>query len=212
MKPRDSMPTTRSTRDVVEAGRRDRRSARPNAGGVAEQRRDVAERDAGLWVVDDVADVLAEPRLAFGCHVTAGYRCQACQLVIDGYRQVSAALLLARARRVRQQPVGPARPSAGAIAAASTSSAPSRPRRAGLDGADAPGRRPAIPPTTRSRSVSPRARSAPFVASSSGRVCLKIAEQRGGDEDRRVGAGDHADQQRDGELAERHLRRGARRR
>ena len=60
MKPRDSMPTTRSTRDVVEAV--DEVVDRPaERRGVAEQRRDVAERDAGLGVVGDVPDVLAEP-------------------------------------------------------------------------------------------------------------------------------------------------------
>ena len=58
MKPRASMPSTRSTAGVVEAVDEvvDRAA---EAVGVAEQRRDVAERDAGLRVVGDVADELA---------------------------------------------------------------------------------------------------------------------------------------------------------
>ena len=148
--------------DVVEAA--DEVVDRPTEGGrVAEQRCDVAERDAGLGVVGDVSDVLAEPR-RFGCHDSR---------YAERYRAgLSAALLLARARRVRQQafrPVGRGRPSRAAVVVDHGSGRDARPRRRGPRLA-APG----DPPTTRSRSVSPSARSVPFVGHFGSR-CLKIA-------------------------------------
>ena len=66
MKPRASMPSTRSTGDAGEVvgDGVDREAERL---GVAQERREVAEHDAGLRVVGDVPDVVREPG-GVDCH------------------------------------------------------------------------------------------------------------------------------------------------
>ena len=195
---RPATSSKRSTRSSI---------ARPKAAGVAEQRRDVAEHDTGL----------ADSRRCLGCARGAtAIRCHVARFAVmcRGYRRRyhvglprrwSAALLLARPRRVRQQTLRPV--GAQPLRRPPSTSTGRRPRRRPRRLGRASPRR-GDPPTHERRGASRRAlASVPFVGHF-GIALLEDRQERHGDEDRRVGAGDHADQQGERELAERDRRRG----